>query len=51
MKIYVVFFSDVDNELTIEKIYKNETDAKLYCETFNKNLAFNLYHYEEYDVE
>lgn len=50
VKIYVVFFDDMDN-WCIEKICKNETDAMAYCKKMNDELPYDLYHYEEHELE
>lgn len=50
MNLYVVFFDDMGN-WCIEKIYKNETDAMAYCKKMNDELPYDLYHYEERELE
>lgn len=50
MKVYVVTFDDMDN-WCIEKIFYREADAVAYCKANNSEAHFELYHYEEYEVE
>lgn len=50
VKVYVVIFDDMDN-WCIEKIYQEEIDAIIYCETMNKSLPYRLCRYEEHELE
>ena len=50
VKVYIVFFDDTDN-WCIEKICKNENDARAYCKKMNNELPYDLYHYEECELE
>lgn len=50
VKVYIVIFDDMDN-WCIEKIYHEEIDAIIYCDTMNKDLPYRLYCYEEYELE
>lgn len=50
MKVYVVIFDEMDNWY-IEKIYQEENDAIIYCDTMNKDLPYRLYRYEEHEFE
>lgn len=51
MTVWVVKYSENAFDWNIEKIYQNVEDAIAYCERMNKNLAFPLYSYEEYEAE
>lgn len=53
VKVYIVIFDDMDNWCIecIEKIYHEEIDAIIYCDTMNKDLPYRLYRYEEYELE
>lgn len=50
MKVYVVTFEDMDIWF-VEKIFYREADAVAYCKANNSEAQFELYHYEEYEVE
>lgn len=50
VNVYVVIFDDMDN-WCIEKIYQEEIDAIIYCDTMNKDLPYRLYRYEERELE
>ena len=50
VKVYVVIFDDMDN-WCVEKIYQEEIDAIIYCDTMNKDLPYRLYRYEECELE
>lgn len=51
MTVWIVKYSENMFDWDIEKIYQNVEDAISYCEKMNKNLAFPLYSYEDYEVE
>lgn len=50
MKVYVVFFDDMDN-WCIEKVFQYKKDAIMYCEKMNSELPYKLYYYEDREVE
>lgn len=50
MKVYVVICDDMD-EWCIKKMYREEVDAVSYCDEMNSRLGFNLYRYEERELE
>lgn len=52
MKVYIVYYIPDYIGIDIVKIFTKESDAKKYCEDYNKNVPhWDRYNYEEYDVE